>query len=100
VTLTEIESLCDDGEMLDGLVSRFDARVKAGMKFGHVLTALAQAQAALDRRMSLAADAVEAVAAAEANNPAACRGQAGETVPHEYHPHSGGCVHCGKPRGA
>jgi hypothetical protein len=58
----DLESLCNDGEMIDGLVKRFEERVVKGMKFGPVLTGLAQAKAALDRKMNVAADVMDRVA--------------------------------------
>jgi hypothetical protein len=64
--MSDIESLCNDGEMLDGLVKRFEERVAKGMKFGHVLTGLTQAKAALDQRMNLAADVMDAELSATA----------------------------------
>lgn len=60
--MIDIESLCKDGEMIDGLVKRFEERVAKGMKFQHVLTALGQAKAALDVRMNLIADVMDRVA--------------------------------------
>ena len=67
--MEEIESLCCDGEMLDGLVERFRERVGKGMKFGPTLTALEQAKAALDGRMNLAADVTEMIVTGEARHP-------------------------------
>lgn len=59
-------TLPDDGELLDGLVRRFQERADRGMKFDLVLHHLKLAARTLAERMTLVCDAVESVAATEA----------------------------------
>ncbi len=56
----EIAELCDDGDMIDGLVQRFERRVTLGMKkLGTVVYHLRNAKETLDLKMNLAADVMD-----------------------------------------
>lgn len=59
MTPNEILTLCDDGEMLDGLVKRFEERAKKNPSFEYVYQQVRQAKNALDRRMNAAANAMD-----------------------------------------
>ena len=59
VVFVDLEGLCDDGEMIDGLVRRFGERVAKGMMFGETLMHLEYAQHMLSRRMNAVADVME-----------------------------------------
>ena len=59
MTPNEILALCDDGEMLDGLVNRFKERAKKNPSFEYVYQQIRQAKNALDRRMNAAANAMD-----------------------------------------
>lgn len=59
----DILSLVEDGELLDGLIGRFQSRADRGMKFDLVLHHLKLASRTLAARMNLAADFVDREAA-------------------------------------
>lgn len=63
--MSEIESLCDDGDLLEQLTRRFRERVAKGMVFGDVLAHLERALKVLDDKMSLRADVMGAVTQGE-----------------------------------
>lgn len=59
MTPNEILTLCDDGEMLDGLMKRFEERAKKNPSFEYVYQQIRQAKNALDRRLNAAANAMD-----------------------------------------
>lgn len=66
--IEDLMTLCNDGELLAGLLIRFRERVKRGMKFGDTLMHLERADNALAARMNLVADVMEVIVDREAKS--------------------------------